>query len=317
MARVLIAAELKELLPPTPVPSRDVEWIPAAAETPRGDVAAIVALLSRRFGATEFAGLPDLVIVANCAVGYDNIDVEAARRHRVIVTNTPDVLTDATADLTVLLLLAVARRLKEGSALIAAGGWTGWHPQLLLGIELAGATLGIVGAGRIGQAVGRRAAGFGMRLLYTDPHTRPEFERDAGARRVTLEELLAESDIVTLHAPSSPQTKGMVSREWFAQMRDGALLVNTARGDLIDEPALLDALETGRLAGAGLDVFPREPHVRPSLVNHPRVVTLPHLGSATTKTRRAMANLAVENVRRVLAGEPPVTPVPGSPTTRR
>ncbi len=316
MARVLVAAELKELLRPTPIPGHDVVWIPTTSETPTGDIAAIVPLLSRHFGEAEFARLPHLVIVANCAVGYDNIDVDAARRHGVIVTNTPDVLTAATADLTMLLILAVARRLKEGTALIANGTWTGWHPQQLLGIELAGATLGIVGAGRIGQAVGHRAVGFGLRLVYSDPSARPEFERDAGARRVTIEELLAGSDIVTLHVPSSPETREMVNREWFARMRHGALLINTARGDLIVESELLAALESNRLGGAGLDVFPREPRVSAALVHHPRVVTLPHLGSATTATRRGMAKLAVENVRSVLAGEPPLTPVPGSPTAR-
>lgn len=298
------------------IPGHDVEWIAADAEAPSGDVAAVVPLLSRRFGETEFTTLPDLVIVANCAVGYDNIDVDAARRHGVIVTNTPDVLTAATADLTMALILAVARRLKEGLALIGDGAWTGWHPQQLLGLEMNGATLGIVGAGRIGQAVGHRAVGFGMGILYTDRSARPEFERATGARRAPPDDLLAGSDVVTLHVPSSPETRDMVNREWFASMRDGAILVNTARGDLVDQRALLEALERGTLAGAGLDVFPREPEVHSALVAHPRVVTLPHLGSATTATRRGMANLAVENVRSVLAGEPPLTPVPGSPTAR-
>ena len=314
MAHILIAAELRNLLDPDPVPGHGVEWITASDITPTGDITAVVPLLSRRFGEAEFAQLPALAIVANCAVGYDNIDVHAAQRHGVIVTNTPDVLTASTADLTMLLILAVARRLKEGLALIADGTWTGWHPQQLLGLELDGAALGIVGAGRIGQAVGRRAAGFGMRVCYSDRSAQPEFERATGAHRVPLEELLAASDVVTVHVPSSPDTNGMVNREWFARMRDGALFVNTARGDVVDQAALLEALERGTLAGAGLDVFPREPEVHPALVAHPRVVTLPHLGSATTATRRAMANLAVRNVRAVLAGKSPVTPVPGSPS---
>ena len=314
MAHILIAAELRNLLDPDPVPGHGVEWLAASEVTPTGDITAVVPLLSRPFGEAEFAQLPTLAIVANCAVGYDNIDVEAARRHGVIVTNTPDVLTASTADLTMLLILAVARRLKEGLALIADGTWTGWHPQQLLGLELDGATLGIVGAGHIGQAVGRRAEGFGMRIRYSDRSARPEFERATGARRAPLEELLAASDVVTVHVPSSPDTRGMVNGKWFARMRDGALFVNTARGDVVDQPALLEALERGTLAGAGLDVFPREPDVHPALVAHPRVVTLPHLGSATTATRRAMANLAVRNVRAVLAGKPPVTLVPGPPT---
>jgi glyoxylate reductase len=317
MARILIAAELRILLDTHPVPGLGVEWIAASEVTPAGDIAAVVPLLSRRFGEAEFARLPTLAIIANCAVGYDNIDVDAARRHGVIVTNTPEVLTASTADLTMLLILAVARRLKEGLALIADGTWTGWHPQQLLGLELDGSTLGIVGAGRIGQAVGRRAAGFGMRILYTDRSARPEFERATGARRTALDEVLSGSDVVTVHVPSSPHTRDMVNREWFASMRHGALFVNTARGDVVDQPALLEALERGTIAGAGLDVFPHEPEVHPALLAHPRVVTLPHLGSATTATRRAMANLAVRNVRAVLAGKPPVTPVPGSPTQRR
>jgi glyoxylate reductase len=310
MPRILIAAELRELLEPDPVPGHVVEWIPADAPTPSGDVVAFVPILSRRFGEVEFAGLPDLQVVANCAVGYDNIDVEAAARHRVVVTNTPDVLTDATADLTWFLILAVARRAKEGEALVRDGRWTGWHPQQLLGLELRGATLGIVGAGRIGQAVGRRAVGFGMHVLYTDRDPQPEFEREADARRVDLPELLAQAAIITLHVPSTQDTRGMVNGEWFGLQRDGALLVNTARGDIVDEPALLAALTSGRLAGAGLDVFPNEPAVHSALVAHPRVVTLPHLGSATVATRRAMATLAVRNVRAVLAGEQPLTPVP-------
>jgi glyoxylate reductase len=309
MSRILIAAELRQLLETDPVPGHEVEWIPASAPTPTGSVVAVVPILSRRFGETEFAGLPDLRIVANCAVGYDNIDVEAAVRRGIVVTNTPDVLTDATADLAWCLILAVSRRTKEGEAMVREGRWAGWHPQQLLGLELRGATLGIVGAGRIGQAVGRRAVGFGMRVLYTDRTAQPEFERETGARQVELPHLLARAEVVTLHVPSTAETRGMVDAEWFRLQRDGALLVNTARGDIVDETALLAALASGRLAGAGLDVFPREPAVHPDLVAHPRVVTLPHLGSATVTTRRAMATLAVRNVRTVLAGEPPLTPV--------
>jgi len=312
MARVLIAAELRQLLAEDPVPGHAVEWIPASNPTPAGDFAAVVPILSRRFGDAEFARLPTLRIVANCAVGYDNIDVAAARRRDVIVTNTPDVLTDATADLAWYLILAVARRTKEGEALIREAQWVGWHPQQLLGLELRGATLGIVGAGRIGQAVGRRAVAFGMRVLYVDRETRPAFEKSTGAQRVSLEDLLAASDVVSLHVPATDQTRGMVDAAWFAQMRPGTFLINTARGDVVDESALIAALDGGRLGGAGLDVFPREPHVHAALVSHPRVVTLPHLGSATVATRTAMVDLAVRNVREVLAGRPPVTPVPGS-----
>jgi glyoxylate reductase len=309
MGRVLIAAELEELLPADPVPGYPIDWVPAATATPGGSYVAAVPLLTRRFGDTEFAALPDLRIVANCAVGYDNIDLAAAGRHRVVITNTPDVLTDATADLAWFLILAVARRTKEGEALIRNGAWTGWHPQQLLGLELKGATLGIVGAGRIGQAVGRRATAFGMRLVYHDHAPRPEFERDTRAALVELHDLLARADVVTLHVPSTEETRGMVDAHWCGRMRRGAYLINTARGDLVDEAALLDALHTGQIGGAGLDVFAREPTVPPSLATHPRVVALQLLGSATLATRKAMAGLAVENVREVLAGRPPITPV--------
>ncbi len=309
MSDILIAAELQTLLPDDPVAGRSVEWLAAESPTPSGSYRAIVPLLSRRIGRAELEGLPQLEIVANCAVGYDNIDLAAAERHGVTVTNTPDVLTEATADLTWALILATARRLKEGQAMIAESRWSGWHPTQLLGLELNGSTLGIVGAGRIGQSVGRRAVGFGMRVLYADQTRRPEFERATAAARVDLSQLLAESDVVTVHVPSSSETRGMFGRETFAAMRQGALFINTARGDLVDEDALVAALAAGHLGGAGLDVFAAEPSVPAALAAHPRVVALPHVGSATTDTRRAMAGLAVRNVQSVLAGQPPLTPV--------
>ena len=308
MAEILIAAELRELLPDDPVPGHAVEWISGHDPTPSGPYEAIVPLLSRHIGEAELHELPQLRIVANCAVGSDNIDLAAAERAGVLVTNTPDVLTEATADLTWALILAVARRLKEGEAMIAESRWLGWHPTQLLGLELKGSTLGIVGAGRIGQAVGRRAVGFGMRILYSDRDHRSEFERVTSAERLDLAHLLAESHVVTVHLPSTEETRGMFDRETFAAMRPGALFVNTARGDLVDQDALVEALG-GHLGGAGLDVFAHEPDVPGPLAAHPRVMTLPHLGSATTETRRAMAGLAVQNVRAVLGGKAPLTPV--------
>jgi glyoxylate reductase len=286
---ILVAAELRELLDADPVPGCRIEWLDVASATPAGPHVAIVPLLSRRIGEAELALLPRLRVVANCAVGFDNVDLAACARRGVVVTNTPDVLTDATADLTLALILAVARRLGEGQRLIERGAWQGWDPRLLLGLELQNATLGIVGAGRIGRAVARRAVAFGMRLYYTDSSAR--------------------SDVVTLHLPSTPETRGLIGRRELAGIRRGAILINTARGDILDEPALVEALEDGRLGGVGLDVFAREPEVPAALAYHPRAVVLPHLGSATTHTRRAMAALAVRNVRAVLAGEPPVTPV--------
>ncbi len=198
---VLIALELRNLIEPSELEHLDVTWLPADQATPKGDYVAIVPLLSRWVGGTEFKNLPLLKIVANCAVGYDNVDVVAAELRGVIVTNTPDVLTDATADLTWALILACARRVVEGVELMRGGTWTGWHPEELLGVELRGKTLGIFGAGRIGQAVGRRAAGFGMRLLYASRTPKPDFEREAGATRVELGPILRDSDVLTLHTP--------------------------------------------------------------------------------------------------------------------
>jgi glyoxylate reductase len=260
-------------------------------------------------GGTEFKHLPQLRLVANMAVGYNNIDLVAAEMRRVLVTNTPGVLTDATADLTWALILATARRLVEGVDLIRSGKWTGWHPEQLLGVELHGRTLGLLGAGRIGQAVGRRAVPFGMRLLYSARTAKPEFERDSGATRVAVKQLLAASDIVSLHVPATPETKGVINAESLARMKPGAILINTSRGDLVREAALAAALEKGHLGAAGLDVYTEEPTIHPRLLAAPRTVLLPHMGSATHETRRKMAGIALANVQAVLNGKPPLTPV--------
>ena len=307
--RVLIAAELRNLLEPAQLAGLEVTWVPADQPTPKGDYVAIVPLLSRWVGGTELKGLPQLRLVANCAAGHDNVDVVAAELRGVVVTNTPDVLTDATADLTWALILACARRLVEGVDLVRSGRWTGWHPEQLLGVELRGRTLGILGAGRIGQAVGRRAIAFGMKLLYSGRHRKPEFERDTAARFVELPPLLRESDVLTLHVPSTHDTKGLIGPEALAQLKPGAILVNTARGDLVREEALATALEEGRLGAVGLDVYFDEPRIHPRLLAAPRTVLLPHIGSATHETRRRMARLAVENILAVLGGKPPLTPV--------
>jgi len=306
---VLIAAELKSLLDPAEFQGLDVTWILSDQPTPKGDYVAIVPLLSRWVGGTEFKNLPLLKIVANCAVGYDNVDVVAAELRGVIVTNTPDVLTDATADLTWALILVCARRVVEGVELIRSGTWTGWHPEQLLGVELRGKTLGILGAGRIGQAVARRAAGFGMRLLYASRTPKPDFEQETGATRVELGPILRDSDVLTLHTPSTPETKGIINADTLARMRPGAILINTARGDLVHEEALAVALEEGRLGAAGLDVYADEPAIHARLRAAPRAVLLPHIGSATHETRRRMAAIAIANMRAVLAGQPPLTPV--------
>ena len=307
--RVLVAAELRNLLEPPQLTGLEITWIASGEPTPKGDWVAIVPLLSRWVGGTELKNLPKLRIVANVAVGYNNVDVVAAEVRGVLVTNTPDVLTDATADLTWALILATSRRLMEGVHLVRSGKWSGWHPEQLLGLELRGRTLGLLGAGRIGQAVGRRAPPFGLRVLYSARTEKPEFERDSGAARVEISRLLAESDLLSLHVPASPETKGIINAESLAQMKPGAILINTSRGDLVREEALAAALETGHLGAAGLDVYKDEPNIHPRLLAAPRTVLLPHIGSATVETRRKMAAIALANVQAVLRGKPPLTPV--------
>ncbi len=259
---------------------------------------ALLSMLSERVDEELLDQAPRLRIVANNAVGTDNIDVLACTRRGIWVTNTPDVLTESTADLTFALLLAVARRLHEGEALVRGGGFHGWTPTMLLGRELRGATLGILGYGRIGKAVARRAEGFGMRVLFTS--------RGGG---VEFEALLRDSDFLTLHVPLNDQTRHVLGAVQLLQMKRGAILINTARGALVDEAALVRALETGHLGGAGLDVYEDEPRVHPGLLNRNDVVLLPHLGSATEATRARMASLALTDIERVLRGEPPLHPV--------
>lgn len=308
---VLVAAELESLLEAGQLAGLDVTWLPHDAPTPRGDWVALVPLLSRWVGGTELKNLPKLRIVANVAVGYNNVDLVAAELRRVTVTNTPDVLTEATADLTWALILACARRLPAGMDLVKSGQWTGWHPTQLLGMELRGRTLGLLGAGRIGQAVARRAVAFGMRLIYSTRAPKPELETATGAVRVELGALFRESDVLSLHVPAVPELKGVVSAENLARMKAGAILVNTSRGDLVREEALAAALESGRLGAVGLDVYAEEPAVHPRLLAAPRAILLPHIGSATLETRRAMAGLALANVQAVLGGKPALTPVVG------
>ncbi|HKA59196.1 MAG TPA: D-glycerate dehydrogenase [Gemmatimonadales bacterium] len=309
MHRVLIASELQGLLDQSQLAGLRITWLHSNEPTPKGDWVAIVPLLTRWVGGTELKNLPQLRIVANVAVGYNNVDVVAAEIRGVLVTNTPDVLTDATADLTWALILATARRLPEAIDLVRSGKWIGWHPEQLLGMELRGRTLGLLGAGRIGQAVGKRAPGFGLRVIYSARTPKPEFERQVGAVRVDLHQLLAESDILSLHVPVTPETKGIINAERLALMKPTAILINTSRGDLIRESPLVVALQEGRLGGAGLDVYANEPAISAHLLKAPRTVLLPHIGSATEHTRRKMAGIAVANVQAVLSGGPPLTPV--------
>ena len=246
-----------------------------------------------------------LKVIGQYAVGVDNIDRAAAAARGVVVTNTPNVLTDATADLTMALLLSLARRVLEGDRLVRAGGFSGWQPDLLLGFDLKGKVLGIAGPGRIGRAVARRARAFGMTVIAFGRSPRQEGDTE-DPPRVSFDELLRRSDVVSLHLPLTEETRGLFDRDTFARMKPGAILLNTARGGLVVETALTRALDEGLIAGAGLDVYEHEPGVTPALLDDNRVVLMPHAGSATIETRREMARMVVEDVRRVLSGEKPL-----------
>jgi glyoxylate reductase len=245
----------------------------------------------------ELLGEADrLKVVSNIAVGYENINIPAARERGVVVTNTPDVLTEATAELTWSLILAVARRIAEGDRLIRRGGWKGWTLDFMLGTELRGKQLGIIGRGRIGRAVAAKAPAFGMHAVFAK-------------HDMSLDELLISSDVISIHTPMTPETRHMIDRRTLARMKRTAILVNAARGPIVDEEALAWALNERLIAGAGLDVYEREPIVHEALLTLENVVLVPHLGSATRETRTAMIDLAVSNVLAVLAGRPPLTPV--------
>jgi lactate dehydrogenase-like 2-hydroxyacid dehydrogenase len=268
----------------------------------------LICLLTDRIDAEFLAACPQLRVVANVAVGYDNIDVAAATRAGVAVTNTPGVLTEATADLAFALLLATARRVPEGDAFLREGRYTHWRVQQeQMGVDVHGATLGLFGLGQIGRAVARRARGFDMTVLYHDVQRLPaEDERDLGVAYVEFDELLARSDFVSVHAPLLDATRHRFGAAAFAAMKPTAMLVNTARGPIVDEAALAAALREGVIAGAGLDVYEREPEVDAQLLElRDRVVLLPHLGSATGTTRREMCRMAARNVRDALSGRRP------------
>jgi glyoxylate reductase len=260
--------------------------------------------------AQRMESAPRLRAIATCSVGYDHIDIAAAAARGIVCTHTPGVLTDATAELAFALMLACARRIFEGDRLVRSGGFTGFSHDLLVGTELAGATLGVVGAGRIGAAVCERALAFRMRVLYTARTPKPDLEA-RGARHTTLDELLAESHVVSLHVPLTPETHHLLGPGQLARMRPGSILVNTARGAVVDERALVAALAAGGPpAMAGLDVFEHEPRLAPGLADLPNTVLLPHAGSATRRTRDRMAGLAVEGLLDALAGRIPRHPIP-------
>ena len=267
------------------------------------DKEALICLLTDKVDGELLDAAPALKIVANIAVGYDNIDVAAVRRRCVIVTNTPDVLTEAVAEFTWALILGIARRVAEGDRLIRGGGWKRWGLDFMLGTELRGKQLGIIGPGRIGRAVAAKAPAFGMRVVFAGrgKTAQPPF--------VSVDELLVTSDVVSIHAPGTPEMRHLINRRTLARMKRSALLINTARGSAVDEEALAWALDERLIAGVALDVFEREPEVHPGLLKHENVLLVPHLGSATRETRTAMAELAARNVISVLSGDDPLTPV--------
>ena len=271
------------------------------------DKDALVCMLTDQIDRAVLDAATRLKVAANVAVGYNNVDVPYAKSKGVIVTNTPDVLTESVADFTWALILAVTRRLSEGERLLRHGGWKGWAFDFMLGTELRGKQLGILGFGRIGQAVAARASVFGMRVAYAA-------RRDAGvagAEFMSIDRLLNSSDVVSLHVPLSSDTRHLIDKRAIARMKRSAYLINTARGPVVDEEALAWALQQHLLAGAALDVYENEPAVHPDLLRLENVLLVPHLGSGTTETRLAMASLAVDNVVEVLSGRPPLTPVEG------
>ena len=272
---------------------------------------ALLCMLSDRIDVEVLEAAPLLRVISNYAVGFDNIDVAAARQRGVEVTTTPGVLTDATADLAWALLLAAARNLGAGERLVRAGEWTGWAPTQLLGEPLRHQTLGIVGMGAIGQAVARRAQGFGMNVVYFNRNqVASEIETSLGAEFMSLDELLRRSDFISLHAPLNDQSRHMFDARAFRLMKSTAVLVNTGRGALIDEAELVNVLREGRIAAAGLDVYEFEPKITEGLLTLDNVVLAPHLGSASTLARGDMVRLCCENIVEVLAGRPAVTPAP-------
>ena len=252
-----------------------------------------------------------LKVIANMAVGYDNIDVEAATERGVVVTNTPEVLNETTADTAFMLLLAAARRLGEAERLLRSGGWDAWGPKQLTGPDVWGKRLGVIGFGRIGQALARRTRGFDMELVYHDQYRNEEAEQELGARYLDLDELLETADFISVHTPLTDETHHLIGATELGRMKPEAVFVNTSRGPVVDEAALADALAEGRIFAAGLDVYEEEPEVHPRLMELENVVLAPHIGSASIETRDKMAALAAENIVAVLSGEEPKTPVGG------
>jgi glyoxylate reductase len=296
--------------PVDPAVVRDLKRLGVRFETElHAGTEGMVILLATKVAPPLLETLPKLRVVSNVAVGYDNIDVPACTARGVQVTNTPDVLTDATADVAWALLLAAARRVTEGDRYVRAGKFRKWDWTLMRGVDVRGRTLGIIGAGRIGQAVALRGRGFDMPVLYTARGRKASFEEATGARRVPLDRLLREADFVSIHVPLSAETRHLIGARELGLMKRTAVLVNTARGPIVDEAALAKALAAGRIFAAGLDVYEREPEIHPALPGLENVALLPHVGSATEETRRRMYETALRNLAAVLKGRRPPNPV--------
>jgi len=274
------------------------------------DAAGLVTLLSDKIDAEVFESLPKLKVIANYAVGYNNIDIDEARKRGIRVTNTPEVLTDATADLTLSLMLAVSRRIVEADRFVREHRFVGWKPDLFTGPSLSGKTLGIIGLGRIGKAVAERAKAFGMNIVYCNRKPLlPSEEEKFNVRYLSLEELLRSSDFISLHVPLTRETYHLLNEKRLSMIKTGAVLINTARGPIVNEAALIESLRSGRLAAAGLDVYEEEPEVPQELIDLGNVVLLPHIGSATKEARTEMAIMVGRNVAAVLEGKEPPNPV--------
>lgn len=270
---------------------------------------AVIPMLSEQINKEAIDHASKLKVIANYAVGYNNIDIDYAKSKKIYVTNTPDVLTEATADLTWALILGITKRIAESDQFVKQGHFKGWGPVLMLGDDVSGKTLGIIGAGRIGRAVGQRACGFNMNILYYSPSEKTQFEQQIGVRRCELDELLQSVDILTIHCPLNEQTRHLINARNIYKIKKGSYVINTSRGAIIEESALAHALEHGHLAGAGLDVYEFEPEIHPTLFGMKNVILLPHIGSGTKETRSAMACIAANNVKSVLSGKNPLNPV--------
>ncbi len=273
------------------------------------DVDAVISLLSDRFDSKIIDEMKECKIISNYAVGYNNIDVEYAKNKGIIVTNTPDVLTDSTADLAITLALACARRIMEGDKLVRSKKFQGWKPRLLLGIELKNKNFGIIGSGRIGTAVALRAKAFGSNIIYYSRSKKAELELKTGAKKVTFNKLLTVSDFISINLPLNEKTYHLLNKERLRLIKRTGILINTARGEIVDEKELINLLKKRKIFAAGFDVYENEPDINPELFNLDNVVLLPHIGSATEDTRNAMAELVAKNVINVLEGKKPLTPV--------